>query len=166
MKTLLLVCDSGPLIILAKLGVLNTWLFKLVYDPVVVDVVVDEVRRGSFAYGEEEAFEAFLKQSRIVPSPKIREASASLSTQDLASLSYAEQNSPAVLFADDRLLRRAAKQSAVPVIGFPGLIIQAVRSHLVSKDIAIKLLDQAIKHHDYRISISLYQELRKQIENL
>lgn len=163
MSARLLVCDAGPLIIQAKLGVLTRWISELKYNPVLLDVVVDEIKRGSFAYGEQQEIAQFLKQAKIVSFPEGKDTASGLSLQDQASLSYVEKMSPAILLADDRLLRRAAKQAAVPVIGFPGLMIQAVRKNLVTKEEALKLLDKAIELHDYRISIALYQELRKQI---
>jgi predicted nucleic acid-binding protein len=67
--------------------------------------------------------------------------------------------------ADDRLLRRATRAQGCSVVGFPGLLLEAVsQDHLQAQE-AIDLLDGAIRDYGYRISIRLYQELLHSLEN-
>lgn len=164
MNVRVLICDAGPLILLAKLGLISKWFVELGYKPVVLDIVVQEMRRGPFIVGEEEAIEDFLKQIQVESAPMFKEIKGSLSPQDHASLHYAKTHAPAILLADDLLLRRSAKQLALPVIGFLGLLTQALKKDLISAKEAKCLLDDAVALHGYRISISLYQAVRKTID--
>lgn len=159
----LLICDTGPLIILAKLGVLCKWLEGLGYQTVVADVVVRELKRGPFLYGELEEIDAFLKQAKVVSAPKASPPLQSLSLQDQASLRMAGKMSGSLLLADDLLLRRAAQREGIPVIGFPGLLLLAVKKRLLKTEEGVKLLDEAIDAHNYRISIPLYRALQKEL---
>lgn len=159
----LLVCDAGPLISMAKMGVLTPWVHALGYHPVVVDCVRTEILRGPFSYGEKDEILTFLEKGDVVPAPNIHPTTDSLSLQDQACLIYAESQPSAMLLADDRLLRRAAQQSGVQVIGFPGLLLQATQKKLLCGNEALKLVDDAIELHRYRISISLYQALQHQL---
>lgn len=166
MKDSCLICDSGPVIIMAKLGVLCDWMKALEACPVVVRQVADELMTGPFSHGEKEELEAFLITSRQVDVSQHRPEEGGLSAADLACLKWAQKHPENLLLADDRLLRRGARHAGISVVGFPGLWLEAVRRKWISVPHARRLLDDAIRLYDYRISIQLYQSLLQKLEAL
>ena len=166
MKQTLLVCDAGPLILLAKLDRLEWLVAHGRFLPVVLQCVADEVLRGPFAPGEEERLEAFFRE--IPPEahdPEPLQAGA-LSASDRASLRKAEAHPGSWLLADDRLLRRAARFAGCSVIGFAGLLLEAVATDVLAAGDARHLLDRAVSDHGYRISIALYQRLLSTLDSM
>lgn len=166
MKPTLLICDAGPLILLAKLDQMERLLLSSAFEPRVLTCVAEEVLRGPFEPREEERLRQFLK---VVPPREhetINAPGGGLSASDLACLDYTKTHPGSWLLADDRLLRRAARTAECPVIGFPGLLLDAVSKNRLSATEAITLLDRAITDHAYRISIRLYQKLRTKLNAL
>jgi predicted nucleic acid-binding protein len=163
-KGKILVCDASPIILMAKLQVLNRWLQALGVNPVVVPEVIAELGKGPFAFGEESELRMFLGTAETVRAPESKWTGGGLSPADIACLTCSPQHTSSLLLADDRLLRRAARYAGVDVVGLPGLLIQAVRLKFESPHSARHLLDEAIRTHSYRISISLYQTLLRKIE--
>lgn len=151
---------------MAKLEVLNRWIQTLGVKPVVVPEVIAEMERGPFSFGEEAELQAFLGIAETVSAPKFKWTGGGLSPADIACLTWSQQHPSSLLLADDRLLRRAARHVGVRVVGFPGLLIQAVRLEFESSESARSLLDEAIRTHTYRISIPLYQTILEKIQQL
>jgi predicted nucleic acid-binding protein len=161
-----LVCDAGPLILLAKLDQLDLILNEPGFQPLVPRCVADEILRGPFQPGEEERLRNFLIEVQIESHSQHPLPAGSLSQCDLSSLAWARSHPGTWLLADDRLLRRAAGAAGVKVLGFPGLIIQQTRRGQLSSGTAKELLNEAVSHHQYRISIELYQKISASLEPL
>ena len=159
-----LVCDAGPLILLAKLDQLNLIQQQSGFQPVMLQCVADEILRGPFQPGEEERLRDLTRVIPVRTHSGKRSPAGSLSQCDLSSLAWACSHPGAWLLADDRLLRRAAVAAGVKVLGFPGLLIQQTRLGRLSAESAKKLLDKAVSQHQYRISIELYQKISATLE--
>ena len=154
-----LICDAGPLILLAKLDQLNLILSEPEFQPILLQCVADEILRGPFQPGEEERLRDLLRKIPIQSHSEKISPAGSLSQCDLSSLAWARSHPGAWLLADDRLLRWAAAAAEVKVLGFPGLLIQQTRRGRLSAESAKKILDEAVSQHQYRISIELYQKI-------
>ncbi|MCC5842780.1 MAG: hypothetical protein JJU05_00875 [Verrucomicrobia bacterium] len=159
-----LVCDAGPLILMAKLDQLNLILREPKFQPVILRCVADEILRGPFQPGEEDRLRSLLGKIPVQVHSGNPSASGSLSQCDLDSLAWARSQPGAWLLADDRLLRRAASAAGLRVLGFPGLLIQQTRRGQLSSAAAKVLLDEAVSKHQYRISIELYQKISESLE--
>jgi predicted nucleic acid-binding protein len=166
LKRTLLICDAGPIILLAKMDRIEKLVLTRHFETRVLTCVAEEVLRGPFEPLEEERLRQFLK---VVP-PRAHEiippSDGGLRASDLACLDYTKTHPGSWLLADDRLLRRAARTAGCPVIGFPGLLLDAVSQNRLPATEAISLLDQAIADHAYRISIRLYQSLRMKLNEV
>jgi len=69
------------------------------------------------------------------------------------------------LLADERLLRRFARERGIQVIGFCGLLLQAVRMDQMTSQQALSAIDTAIREHGFRISIKLYQKIMQRLSD-
>jgi predicted nucleic acid-binding protein len=87
------------------------------------------------------------------------EASLALSDSDQSSLAWAIEHRADWLLADERLLRRVARDHGIAVVGFCGLLVQAARRGLLSPDQIRTDLDLAIGQHCFRSSVHLYREI-------
>lgn len=159
MNSVPLVCDASPLILLAKLNRADLVLEHPRFRPVMLRCVADEIQKGPFISGEEAELRHLISCIPCEEGSRIPERSGSLSLCDLDSLDWARTRPNAWLFADDRLLRRAAAAAGVSVLGFPGLLIDQTRNGVFKHSEAAGLLDDAVSRHRYRISIQLYQKV-------
>jgi predicted nucleic acid-binding protein len=82
-----------------------------------------------------------------------------LSRSDQSSLAWSVENHAQWLLADERLLRRFAQERGIQVIGFCGILLQAVSRGEITAREARALIDSAIREHDFRISVELYQHI-------
>jgi predicted nucleic acid-binding protein len=101
----------------------------------------------------------FLEATRNPLYTAVFSPSFSLSSSDQSTLSWAIQNRADWLLADERLLRRIAREQGIPVVGFCGLLVQAAKIGLLSAEEVRADIDTAISDHRFRISIRLYQRL-------
>jgi predicted nucleic acid-binding protein len=74
-------------------------------------------------------------------------------------LNWSIQNQVDWLVADERLLRRIAKEEKIEVIGMFGILIAAARKNLRSTRVVKLMIDELVGKHGCRISVSLYQRL-------
>ena len=158
------VCDASPLIFLAKTNRLAIVPALLGKDIVVLDCVVKELLHERAGPVETHRLRAFLAGTSRPSWKGPLEASLALSISDQSSLSWAIENKAAWLVADERLLRRVARDHGIAVVGFCGLLVQASRSGLLGRDQVRTDLDQAISRHGFRISVRLYREILTSLE--
>lgn len=160
----IVICDASPLIFLAKLDCLHLISDLLGGDLIVLRCVVDEVLSPSAGPVERRRLEGFLKSVKIVDSSESDYESHTLSDSDRITLTYAIRSKAAWLVADERLLRRIAKEEGLRVVGFLGLLVQSEKAGLMSASEARQLVDAAISEHDLRISIGLYQRVVEELD--
>lgn len=158
-----MVCDASPLIFLAKLDRLELIERVSGREAVVLECVKQEVLSDRASPVERERLQNWLSGVRLIDYSGSLFFSHALSRSDQSSLAWAVENQAEWLLADERLLRQFAKEYGVRVIGFCGLLLQAVRlGHLGSEE-ARQLIDAAVRDHGFRISIELYQEILRQL---
>jgi len=160
----IVVCDASPLILLAKTNRLAVLPALLGKDIVVLDCVVKELLHEGAGPVETDRLRAFLAGTTQASWTGPIEPSLALITSDQSSLAWAIEHKAAWLVADERLLRRIARDHGVSVVGFCGLLVQAARSGLLSPAQVRTDLDQAIGQHGFRISVRLYREILANLE--
>lgn len=158
-----MVCDASPLIFLAKLDRLG--LIELVTgrEVVVLQCVQQEVLSDRASPVERERLQNWLSGVRLIDYSGSLFPSYALSRSDQSSLAWAVENRAEWLLADERLLRQFAKEHGVGVIGFCGLLLQAVRLGYLRSEEARQLIDVAVREHSFRISVELYQAIMLQL---
>jgi predicted nucleic acid-binding protein len=157
----LVVCDSSPLIILAKLdclGLIKQVLGKKIH---VLSCEIDEIFQKRIDSPELEYLQVFINEIQVIEFEKPTTSSNKLSTTDLASLNYCVESKAHMLLVDERLLRRSARENGIKVIGSLGILIASKTTGIHSKKWVKKKIDDAISDHDLRISIELYLEIVK-----
>ena len=159
-----IVCDASPLIFLAKLDRLNLIPSILGREIVVVRCVVDEVL-GTVGnrLSERQRLQSFLADVRVVDWSEPTQRAGRLSACDTLTLSYAVLNKVERLVADERLLRRIAKEEGIATIGTLGLLAAAARSGLLTRQQAMDDVNAAISSHHLRVSTALYREVRREL---
>ena len=158
------VCDASPLIFLAKLDRLDLISEVLGSDVVVLDCVRRELLIENIPPIEGERIRRFLDTTRIPAYSAVFSPSFSLSASDQSTLSWAIQNHADWLLADERLFRRIAREQGIPVVGFCGVLIQAVKAGLLGSEEVRADIDTAIAEHHFRISVRLYQGVLRELE--
>jgi predicted nucleic acid-binding protein len=157
------VCDASPLIFLAKLNRLELIEQVSGREPVVLRCVKEEVLSDRASPVERERLENWFSGVRLIDYSGSLFASNALSRSDQSSLAWAVENQAEWLLADERLLRQFAKEYGVRVIGFCGLLLQAVRLRHLRAEKARQLIDVAVRDHGFRISIELYQRIQREL---
>jgi predicted nucleic acid-binding protein len=157
MKTVL--CDASPLIFLAKLDELGLIAEVLESDVFILQAIVDEVCSESADEVELLRIRRFLDSVTVVEFRDSDYPSQTLSENDRSVLNWSIQNQVDWLVADERLLRRIAKEEKIEVIGMFGILIAAARKNLRSTRVVKLMIDELVGKHGCRISVSLYQRL-------
>lgn len=75
----------------------------------------------------------------------------------------AGKHGKSVVLTDDALVRRMAVAEGSSVAGTLGVLIRAVRASMITKAAAREALDDLVAHHQFRISVQLYQEALRQL---
>jgi len=156
---MIVICDARPLIFLAKLNRLDLIASVLQGEIVVLDCVRRELLTENIHSLEEKRLRHFLETARTPVFNAVFSPSFSLSPSDQSTLSWAIQNHADWLLADERLLRRIAREQGIAVVGFCGLLVQAAKAGLLSAEEVRADIDTAISRHHFRISIRLYQAI-------
>lgn len=164
MSTIL--CDASPLIFLAKIDCLKLIAEVLPGEICVLRCVADEVRVDAIGPAEASRLARFFEEIRVIEFEKTDYPSQALSTSDRSTLSWAIQNRPDWLVADERLVRRIAVEEGLAVIGVLGILFRAARTGLLTRDEVRTHVDALVGKHDFRISVSLYQRVMSEIESL
>lgn len=163
-KRPIIVCDASPLIFLAKLDQLGLIEQVTGRGAVVLRCVVDEVLSKRAMPLEAERLAEWLSAVEVVDYTGSLFPTDALSRSDQSSLAWAVENHVEWLLADERLLRRFAQERGIQVIGFCGLLLQGVSQGEITAKEARALIDQAIREHNFRISVELYQRIVERLE--
>ena len=162
--TKIIVCDASPLIFLAKLNRLD-WVEQVTgARAVVLRCVVREILSDQATPLEAQRLRDWLTAVEVVDYDGDLVESQALSLSDRTNLAWAFQRKAEWFLVDERLLRRFAKERGIRVIGFCGLLLRAVDLGISGKAEAQSLIDTAIREHGFRISIELYQAIRRRLE--
>ena len=148
------VTNAGPLIALAKLGVVS--LLARLYDPVLVPTAVfDEVVTRGLELGEADAYAVQLAVARRelqvitedAAEAEPAEENASLHSGELAVIRLARQAQADWLLLDDQLAREHAQQLGLRVKGTLGVLVDAYRRQFLSRA-EVEIVFQAILDRD------------------
>lgn len=153
------ICDASPLIFLAKLAGLALIEQVIPGKLVVLGCVVREVLSERAGPVEVDRLRLWLKSVEVIEYEGSLFPSSVLSRSDQSTLAWAVNHGAAWLIADERLLRRVARQRGIGVIGFCGILVKAVeRGHFAPRE-ARAMLDAAVDQHGLRISVALYRRI-------
>lgn len=155
----MVVCDASPLIFLAKLDRLGLVERVTGREVVVLQCVKQEVLSDRASPLERKRLQDWLSGVRVIDYSGSLFPSDSLSRSDQSSLAWAVENQAEWMLADERLLRCFAREYGVRVIGFCGLLLQAVRMKQLRSEEAREMIDVSVRDHGFRISVELYQEI-------
>jgi predicted nucleic acid-binding protein len=155
----LIICDASPLILLAKINQLDLIHKVLDGEILVLQCIVDEVCSDSAGEVESIRLNRFLETVKIVDFVDSDYPSKSLSTNDRSVLNWSIQNRPEWLVADERLLRRIAREENLKVIGTLGILVAAHQKGLLAKEETKQAVDELVSVHKLRISVTLYQKV-------
>lgn len=153
------ICDASPLIFLTKLASLDLIQQVIPGRVVVLDCVVEEVLSEHASPVEVDCLRSWLKTVEVIQYEGSLFPSSALSRSDQSTLAWAVNHDASWLVADERLLRRVAKQRGIGVIGFCGILIKAVERGLLAAQEARAMLDGAVDQHGLRISVALYRRI-------
>lgn len=151
--------NAGPLIALAKLGLVN--LLARLYDTVLVPVTVyQEVVTRGLEVGESDAYAVQLavarRELKVVADDPVgnaaavgepTEASAALHRGEIAAIRLARQEQADWLLLDDQLAREQAQRMGLRVKGTLGIIVEAGRRGFLSRE-EMDIVFQAILDRD------------------
>lgn len=155
----IVVCDASPLIFLAKADRLDLIERVTQRQAVLLCCVMDEVLSDRAMPVEAQRLRGWQSAVTVVDDDGSLFPSEALSKSDQASLAWAVENRAEWLLADERLLRRFARERGIQVIGFCGLLLQAVRTGQMAAREARQTIDTAIREQGFRISVALYQQI-------
>ncbi len=159
----LIICDASPLFFLAKVDQLE--LIQKLFSArcVVLECVAIEVLSPKADPVERRRLENWLQTvERLSYEGSLFESNA-LSRSDQSSLAWAVENKADLLIADERLLRRFAKEHKIAVMGFCGIIVNAALEKHLSRKTARSIIDEAISRHGLRLSITVYQSILQRL---
>jgi predicted nucleic acid-binding protein len=159
-------CDASPIIFLSKLNQLELLATVLEGEIVVLECVVREVMSVRASPVELQRLRQWLEDVRIVDYHGSLFPSEALSRSDQSSLAWAVNQQADWLVLDERLLRRFAGDFKIPVIGFCGILLKAAAQGILTVEAVRSLIDTAIKLHDFRVSISVYQGILNKLHQL
>lgn len=165
------ISNAGPLIHLAKVNALH--LLKALYKTIIIpqEVKVETVNRGK-EEGAPDALQiekalnqGWIKTEEVKLNKEFLKAAkiAGLQTAEAAVIQYAYQNQATALL-DDEPARAFAKTLGIPIRGTLGILIEAVKKGLVSREEALEKLDK-LSEIMY-LSAELYKLVRRNIQRL
>ena len=160
----LIICDASPLILLAKINQLDLIHKVLDGEILVLQCIVDEVCSDSAGEVERLRLNRFLETIKIVNFVDSDYRSKSLSTNDRSILNWSIKNLPEWLVADEKLLRRIAREENLKVIGTLGILVAAHQKGLLTEEETKQAVDELVSVHKLRISVGLYQKVWKELE--
>lgn len=166
------VSNSTPLIYLAKVGRLNIIedVFGKVFIPEAVfneAVVQGKMLKISDAFIIEKAVGDWILREQVKPEVsteyRFLDANTKLGLGEKEALKLCKQLNAEFFIVDDREARRVSKILRITPVGTFGVIIQAFRQNSITKNEALKTLDDLIKA-GLRIDSTLYRMMIKKLE--
>ena len=177
MKEATVVCDAGPLMALAKLGVLSK-VFSVYPLLTISETVYHEAVVSGLAIGARDAAEIdnFCQSKKIVifPPNEIKEVSLDMSSElhqgELETIRISLRLSADYVFIDDFDARQVAegnfqKLSADTTIkGTLGILVELYQKKLISKSQLKEYLEEIMRRKDIWISSKLCQKLIEAVD--
>lgn len=156
-----IIADAGPLIALARVGLLS--LLKDLYGTVLVPPAVwAELRIEDGRLGAEglanAAAEGWLLRVEPLPAVYWRELSELLDPGEAEAISLAEQRTYRFLLIDERRGREVAKRRGLRVTGTAGVLLAAKENRLLE---SVTLAMDRLEGAGYRLSTALRAEVAK-----
>jgi predicted nucleic acid-binding protein len=172
------VCDSGPLMALAKLGVLPK-VFSVYPALTISETVYHETVASGLAIGTRDAAEidGFCQSRQIVifPSNELKKVSLEMSSElhqgELETIRIALQLSADYAFIDDFDARKVAEENLqkmradTTIKGTLGILVELYQKKLISKSQLKEYLGEIKKRKDIWISPRLCQKLIEALES-
>lgn len=164
------VCNAGPLMVLAKLNVLH--LLKELYGRVhIPQTVYDEVVIAGSRHGHRDAqiLRLFLrlvawKPEEVDPSTipaVLRHAGLDLGERDVLVLALSLR--PSLVLMDEYAGRQVARKLKLPASGSLGILIEAYRGGIISAEQISFYFAEIVEDQDIWISPKLIERLRREI---
>jgi len=163
---MIIVADSAPLIFLAKINQLPllTGLFKA--EILVPAVVRNEILGPDVPPDEERLLTGFLSGCQVVALRKPTRFAQALSYADNCILTLAVKMRANMVLSDDRLLRKTVVIEGIRVVGTIGILIRATKASLLTPKKYVKLLDELVEEHNFRISTRVYEIARNALDQI
>jgi predicted nucleic acid-binding protein len=172
MAKITVVSDSGPLMALAKLGILSK-VFSVYPTLNISETVYHEVVTSGLAIGAKDASEVDKfcrsKQVLIFPSSEIRGVSLDMLSElhqgEIETIRIALQLSADCVFIDDFDARQVAEKTlqkmpaTITIKGTVGILVELYQNRLVSKSQLKEYLEEIKRRRDIWISSRLCQKL-------
>ncbi len=165
--------DSGPLMALAKLGVLSK-VFSVYPTLTISETVYHEVVTSGSAIGAKDAAEVdrFCRSKQVVifPSNEIKERSLDMVSElhqgEIETIKIALQLFADYVFIDDFDARQVAEEnlSATTIKGTLGILVELYQKKLISQFQLKGCLEEIKRRKDIWISSRLCQKLIKALE--
>jgi predicted nucleic acid-binding protein len=163
---MIIVADSAPLIFLSKINQLPLLSGLFNAKILVPAVVIKEILGPDVPPDEERLLTGFLSGCQIVALRKTTRFAQALSYADNCILTLAVKEQANVILSDDRLLRKTALIEGIRVIGTIGVLIRATKASLLTTKKSVKLLDELVEEHHFRISTRAYEMARNALDKI
>ena len=163
------VCDSSPLIFLAKIGRLNLLqlLLTKVYVPEAVYKEVTEGKTGKFDPGIAGAIEVknagWIEMRKVTSRELVNNLMSTIDVGESEAIALAQEMGAQLLIMDERKGRAVARRLNIKVTGTLGLLIKAKEKNFI-KSIRPAILDlTALQDSDkFRVAPELIVEILRQ----
>ena len=162
---MIVIADAGPLIFLAKLTQLDLVPKLLSRDIRIPRLVYREVMLPGIDPIERDVLQAFLASCTIEAVPRPRSFASAMSAADNAALTLAVRSKATILLCDERVTRIMAEGEGIRPLGTLGILLQAMRTGLLTRSETRRMVDLLIRTHGFRIGVELYQAVLEQIGN-
>jgi predicted nucleic acid-binding protein len=166
------VVNAGPVIALAKLGVLSLMrnLYKAILMPESVyhETVSDGLAQGyTDAYLIQQEVQRGYMQVFAVTESEIPKAilAFSIDRGERDAIYLAIREKADLVLMDDLVAREAARACGLKVRGTLGIIVQAYRNHLISIDEVRSLIETIMIRSDIWISKELCRQVLQRLQN-
>ncbi len=177
MEEITAICDAGPLMALAKLGVLSK-VFSVYHKLTISETVYREAVVSGLTIGARDAAEIdnFCQSGHIeiFPSDKIKEISLNMSSElhqgELETIKIALRLSANYVFIDDFDARYVAEENIsesladTKIKGTLGILIDVYQNKLVSKSQLKEYLEEIKRRKDIWINSKLCQKLIESLD--
>ena len=160
---MILVLDAAPVIFLAKINRLPLLAKLFDADILIAEAVRDELFGPEVPPDEERLLTTFLTNCQIAQIRKPDIFAGALSFADNCILTLAHREHADLVLSDDRLVRKLTVIEGIRVVGTLGVLLHAKNKKLLSAIETLSLIDQLVEEHNFRISIRVYETVRKAI---
>lgn len=164
------VCNAGPLMVLAKLNVL--YLLKELYERVHIPrAVYDEVVLDGLRHGHKDAQVLRLFFQSVAWKPEevdfstipdvLRHAGLDIGEHDTLVLALSRR--PSLVLMDEYAGRQVARRLKLPIRGSLGVLVEAYREGIISAEQISFYFTEVVEDQDIWISPKLVNRLRREI---